>query len=90
MPRGKKEKEAPAKVEAVEEVEEVVAEVAPEPTPEPTPEPAAEVAPVAADVEIGQMLDTPHDGAGKVIHWDASARVAHVDVIGAIIAVTVP
>jgi len=86
MPRAKKEKEAPAKVESVEEVEEVVAEVAPEPT----PEPAAEVAPVAADVEIGQMLDTPHDGAGKVVHWDASARVAHVDVIGAIIAVTVP
>ena len=80
MPKYKKAKEVAV------EVEEVVAEEPVEATPEAAPEPAA----APADVQIGQMLDTPHDGAGKVIHWDSNARVAHVDVIGAIIAVTVP
>ena len=80
MPRAKKEKEVAV------EVEEVVAEEPVEAAPEAAPEPAA----APADIQIGQMLDTPHDGAGKVVHWDSNARVAHVDVIGAIIAVTVP
>jgi hypothetical protein len=87
MPKYKKEKEAPAKVEAVVEV---VAEVVAEPTPAPAVEAAAEPAPVATVVKVGQMLDTPHDGAGRVIHWDSNARVAHVDIIGSIIAVSVP
>ena len=84
MPKYKKAKEVAV------EVEEVVAEEPVEATPEAAPEAAPEPAAAPADVQIGQMLDTPHDGAGKVIHWDSNARVAHVDVIGAIIAVTVP
>lgn len=85
MPKGKRSKESSLETEKqVEEVSEApVVEEKVEAKPEPTPS-------VSNDIKIGQTLDTPHDGPGKVVHWDSNARVAHVDVTGAIIAVTVP
>ena len=89
MSKGKRSKEV--SLETGSTVEEVAEAPVVEEKVEAKPEPASEASPsVSNEIKIGQTLDTPHDGPGKVVHWDSNARVAHVDVTGAIVAVTVP